>query len=86
MKLLSTASISYKEIATSSDCGILSLWMNGTLRSYMVDAPTAFDVDSLLLYTKPSHKAMRYMWVQTHNRVVGKEFTSNILICIDLIV
>lgn len=35
--------------------------MSGALRRYATDAPIAVDVDTLLLGTKPSQKAMRYM-------------------------
>jgi hypothetical protein len=40
--------------------------MNGTLRSYTTDAPTAVDVDSLLLYLKPFQKARRYTKIKAY--------------------
>ena len=34
--------------------------MSGAIRSYAVDAQNVVDVDTLLLYTKPSQKEIRY--------------------------
>jgi hypothetical protein len=36
-------------------------WLSGAIRSYARDAQNAVDVDTLLLYTKPSQKAIRYI-------------------------
>jgi hypothetical protein len=52
--------------------------MNGTLRRYAAKAPTAIDVDSLLLCTKPSQKAMQYIKIKAlgnHFRVEDETFS-----------
>ena len=38
--------------------------MSGAFRRYTTDAPTAVDVDTSLLGTKPLQKAMRYMKIK----------------------
>jgi hypothetical protein len=45
-------------------------WIHGAMRTYAADAPTEVDVDSLLLCTKPSQKAMRY----TKMKAFGNHF------------
>jgi hypothetical protein len=45
-------------------------WVSGALRMFAADAPNAVDVDSLLLCTKPSQKAMRY----TKMKAFGNHF------------
>jgi hypothetical protein len=58
------------EMEEDRDTPAFEEWIRGAIRTYAADAPTEVDVDSLLLCTKPSQKAMRY----TKMKAFGNHF------------
>jgi hypothetical protein len=48
------------EMEEDRDTPTFEEWIRGAMRTYAANAPTEVDVDSLMLCTKPSQKAMRY--------------------------